>query len=688
MKKIITTLAIAITSVVAFAQDDIKRPDSYYYQSGIEAYNQQDYEKSLEYFDKELQQNPKNGYAMLWEAYIYAGKEQYGLALSKINQSIKLVPKKDKEWNSQSYAFRGSIQCELGDTVKALEDYSKAFKMYPKVDYIYSKCNILYEQQKYAEVDAELKKAMELDENSAITWVYLGMSEHAKGNYANAIEKYSYAVKLNPQYSSAYSFRADTYIAMNKYKEACQDAISALAIQSDTKAYFQLYKLAKKAMNILTLQLKAQQLKEPSKSKWSYYLGLIKASEDDYVSAEPAFREALKISEYEGGNNIRIYQNLAETLNKLGKYSEALDMTDAALALDSTSRRTWVERSCIFYNQGKNAAAIDNVSNAITFNPDYASLYSCRARYYMYSKMSRNALDDINTAISLDPDESSYLNQRSEIYKAMGKLLEAVADCDSVIARETAKSEDEQDVHSLAFAYARKGCKKEAIPYIEREYEEGLTNGSEYDQACMYSLIGEKEKALQHFEKALQQGFCEFVHIGHDTDLDSIRSTDEFKKLIDEYQKKHSDGAAEADSANDEYIEETTEVPFTKESGIYKVKCTINELPLHFYFDTGASDVTISSVEAQFMLKNGYLKPTDVKGSQYFGTAAGEIDEGTIIVLKKVDFGGLELDNVKASVVHNQKAPLLLGQSVLSRLGRIEIDYAKSLIKITSRKRK
>lgn len=36
---------------------------------------------------------------------------------------------------------------------------------------------------------------------------------------------------------------------------------------------------------------------------------------------------------------------------------------------------------------------------------------------------------------------------------------------------------------------------------------------------------------------------------------------------------------------------------------------------------------------------------------------------------------GMEcLDNVRASVVRNQKAPLLLGQSVLGRLGKIEID--------------
>ena len=51
----------------------------------------------------------------------------------------------------------------------------------------------------------------------------------------------------------------------------------------------------------------------------------------------------------------------------------------------------------------------------------------------------------------------------------------------------------------------------------------------------------------------------------------------------------------------------TTEVPFTKENGICNVKCKINDLPLYFVFDTGASTVSLSMVEATFMMKKGYL---------------------------------------------------------------------------------
>ena len=54
------------------------------------------------------------------------------------------------------------------------------------------------------------------------------------------------------------------------------------------------------------------------------------------------------------------------------------------------------------------------------------------------------------------------------------------------------------------------------------------------------------------------------------------------------------------------------------------------------------------------------------------GKCIGERGEATGFL--RIYKGDGVLDNVRASVVRNQKAPLLLGQSVLGRLGKIEID--------------
>ncbi len=121
----------------------------------------------------------------------------------------------------------------------------------------------------------------------------------------------------------------------------------------------------------------------------------------------------------------------------------------------------------------------------------------------------------------------------------------------------------------------------------------------------------------------------------------------------------------------------------SENSGNYEIKCQINERPLSFLFDTGASDISISQTEVDFMLKNGYLDKADILGAQSYQYANGESEVGTRIMLRKVNLGGFILRNVSASVVYNKKAPLLIGQSALAKYGKILIDNKAKTITIS-----
>ena len=115
--------------------------------------------------------------------------------------------------------------------------------------------------------------------------------------------------------------------------------------------------------------------------------------------------------------------------------------------------------------------------------------------------------------------------------------------------------------------------------------------------------------------------------------------------------------------------------------------CKVNGLSLSFIFDTGASDVTISLTEASFMLKNGYLKKEDIIGTQKYLDATGNISEGITINIREIEIEGLKLQNVKASIVKTLGAPLLLGQSALSKLGTIYLDLEKNQLTILTASR-
>ena len=202
--------------------------------------------------------------------------------------------------------------------------------------------------------------------------------------------------------------------------------------------------------------------------------------------------------------------------------------------------------------------------------------------------------------------------------------------------------------------------------------------------ACVYSLVGDTAKALYYLEKRFQRGWTRFHHLELDEDLNNIRDLESYKALVEKYYQKMLE-QRETSTQEESGARRVVEVPFTKANGVTKVDCSINGLPLNFIFDTGASDVTLSQVEANFMYKNGYLNEKDFIGKQRYQTADGNISEGAVINLRQINFGGLELTNVRASVVKSQNAPLLLGQSVLQRLGKIEIDNTKRVLKITTR---
>jgi aspartyl protease family protein len=112
-----------------------------------------------------------------------------------------------------------------------------------------------------------------------------------------------------------------------------------------------------------------------------------------------------------------------------------------------------------------------------------------------------------------------------------------------------------------------------------------------------------------------------------------------------------------------------------KINGVYQIPVEVNGVKMFFIFDTGASIISISETEANFLWKQGKLSKDDIRGTMNFSDANGDISEGTIIILSTVKIGDRVLTNIEASVVHNLNAPLLFGQSALEKFGKISIDY-------------
>ena len=342
-----------------------------------------------------------------------------------------------------------------------------------------------------------------------------------------------------------------------------------------------------------------------------------------------------------------------------------------------------LERADLLYELGKTKEAISQLNKYIEVNPEFFGGYYRRGFYKDNTADYDGAINDYSMSIALESTYAYAYLGRADMYRAKGEKGLSEADYKKVIELDTIPGNSS----CAQYAYMELGNNENAIDFMNRIIESDKTDaGNYYDAACLYARMGRLEASIEMLRKSFKLGYRRFKHIENDDDLNALRTMPEFNELIKTYKERHSSEVA--DKNDNDFIETVVEVPFTNENDICKVKCSINNLPLHFVFDTGASDISISNVEAAFMLKNGYLSQQDFQGKQNYITADGDISEGTVINLRNVEFGGLKLANIKASVVKNQKAPLLLGQSILKRLGRIEIDNERDVIRITYKESK
>lgn len=123
-----------------------------------------------------------------------------------------------------------------------------------------------------------------------------------------------------------------------------------------------------------------------------------------------------------------------------------------------------------------------------------------------------------------------------------------------------------------------------------------------------------------------------------------------------------------------------TTINMEKKGNVFYVPGKVNGLQLEFIFDTGASNVCLSLTEAYFMLKNGYLKESDLGDTSYSQIANGQIVENMNVNLREIEIGGIKIKNIPAVIVKNLDAPLLFGQSAIQKLGPILLNGNQLII--------
>jgi tetratricopeptide (TPR) repeat protein len=185
---------------------------------GIEAYNNQEEEKALKHFEKEILHNPNEA-----QAYYYIGliKDSRGLndGCDYFSKAIELNPNYHEAYNNRS-----NCKSYQGDKQGALEDLNKAIAIDSSFfGYYFNRSSIRLELGDFHGAIKDANKALKLDAMTppfifgTIASAYLGL-----GNYTEAL-KYATEYIQFEEFPSSFLVRADIKFAIKDYKGALED---------------------------------------------------------------------------------------------------------------------------------------------------------------------------------------------------------------------------------------------------------------------------------------------------------------------------------------------------------------------------------------------------------------------------------------------------------------------------------
>ena len=263
-------------------------------------------------------------------------------------------------------------------------------------------------------------------------------------------------------------------------------------------------------------------------------------------------------------SNMETANRISNCYNEIGDYDRALEYCNQAITLDSTKTNYLYFKANILDNAGRSDEAINIMDEYILQNPESYFPYYRRGWFKDHCGKTDAAIEDYTMAITLQPNEAyTYLN-RSVLLLQKGDKKAADEDFNQVIRLDSVPDAPE----CAYYAYYYLGNKDKAIETLNKVLKKD-DKGNCYDAACLYSIMGDKEESISYLRRALEKGYRNFNHIKRDHDLNNIRSTAEYKALMDEYEKKHQQEFAEDDDET-VYESKTEEVPFTKEGNVCK----------------------------------------------------------------------------------------------------------------------
>lgn len=681
MKKIFYTFILVLCAQLMTAASS----DSYHFQRAEEAYNKEDYETCLHYCKEGVKKNVKDGKCWAVIAEIYSKRQfaRYGEALQASEKALAVLPKKDIKWRSFVHGVRGDVFYKIENYASSKEEYITASSMQPdNTTFLYDVADVCCALGEYSTAVTWYKRYLDISPSTVYVYGELALACFLAGDKAEA-QRYCDLTNALASGRNCLAHRVLSKLAADRGDDvvACREI--ARAMFCGKTWYEDGDTLNNRCPDLLMAAIRT----EIDKARTSVEANATAAFSTYQMKRyfETLYYLHRKMEQSDAPQTV--YGELAVVFDDVDELETSKQYYLMALPTDS-SANIWTGLGREERRMGHYEQAVPYFRRALQELPSDGHLYYFIAQCEIELGDLSAALQTLDTAQLLLEEEEWQLSvayYRAEIYRQQGneaKVQQALEQ-----AQRMRKPDDQRREFYIIDALAGDTSRiVQRLAELQNDKKAAAKEGLSLAHA--FALLQDKERTMQAFKTYYEAGgyAMRLPLINHNYAF--LRDDPDFRAMLAHYdarRKAQLEHLQQRLGTRETMQDKITELPFTRQGGVNRVKCSINGLPLYFVFDTGASDVSISSVEANFMLKNGYLNNADFMGKQNYVTATGEIHEGTVINLREVRVGDVLLRDIKASVIKNQTAPLLLGQSCFRRFGIVEVDNKTQVIRLITK---
>ena len=152
-------------------------------------------------------------------------------------------------------------------------------------------------------------------------------------------------------------------------------------------------------------------------------------------------------------------------------------------------------------------------------------------------------------------------------------------------------------------------------------------------------------------------------------------------KIMGEW--KNDEFISGGDTKGEKEIQEKIVKLLRTESNLFEIPIKINNvLDIPFIMDTGASETFLTADVVMTLYRAHTITDADLLEGDYFTDAQGKVNYNARFKIREINIGGIIIKNVSAGIASTINASNLLGQNVLSKLGKFTIDYSNNTLRI------